>query len=173
MIIYHLYHNQMKTMGENYLDSNQQLISSFHETMNVTKEMHKTFSDTVHKLVKRADTNNKNESLNLEQIAAEKFTHLKSQVTRYYDKANGAYKKCKRYTSWMTFGLAGGCVGKKVELPPEVKRFQLQTGNLKNSIKPLLQFIGDEKRKDEKDYIGTAKYVILKKNVLFYYPVQF
>ena len=154
-------------MGENYLGSNQQLISSFHETMNVTKEMHKTFSDTVHKLVKKADSNNKNETLNLEQVAAEKFTQLKSRVTRYYDKANGAYKKCKRYTSWLTFGLAGGCVGKKVELPPEVKRFQLQTGNLKNSMKPLLQFIGDEKRKDEKDYIGTAKYVILKKKYYF------
>ena len=155
-------------MGENYLGSNQQLISSFHETMNVTKEMHKTFSNTVHELLKKADTNNKNEALNLEHIAAEKFTQLKSQVTRYYDKANGAYKKCKRYTSWLTFGLAGGCVGKKVELPPEVKRFLLQTGNLKNSMKPLLQFIGSEKRKDEKDYIGTEKYVILKRNILFY-----
>ena len=153
-------------MGENYLGSNQQLISSFRETMNVTREMHKTFSNTVHEFVKKADTNNKNESLTLEQIAVEKFTQLKSQVTRYYDNANGAYKRCERYTSWLT---GGGCLGQKVELPPEVKRFQLQTGNLKNSMKPLLEFIGSEKRKDEKDYIGTEKYVILKRNILFYY----
>ena len=163
----------MKKMGERYLGSNQQLISSFSETMNVTKEMHKTFKNTVQQLVNKADTNNKNEAVNLEKLAAERFNQLKGKVTRYYDRAKNVYKTCKKYTSFLTFGLAPGCVGMKVDPPPGVKRFQLQTSSLKNSMKPLLEFIGDERRKDEKDYIGTAKCFILKRNILYNYTNRY
>ena len=87
----------MKKMGERYLGSNQQLISSFSETMNVTKEMHKTFKNTVQQLVNKADRNNKNEAVNLEKLAAERFIQLKGKVTRYYGRAKNVYKTCKKY----------------------------------------------------------------------------
>ena len=147
----------MRTMGESYLGSSQQLVSSFEETINATKEMHDEFTTTVHKLTIKADRNNKDEAVKLETSSTERFNQIKDKVNRYYRKAKSVYGKCKRATSWLTFGLARGCAGKKLPNAPEIKRFQLQTNNLKNSMKPLLQYIGDGKWKDDKEYTGTRK----------------
>ena len=147
----------MRAMGESYLGSSQQLVSSFEETINATKEMHDEFSTTVHKLTIKADRNNKNEAVKLETSSTERFNQIKDKVNRYYRKAKSVYGKCKTATSWLTFGLARGCVGKKLPNALEIKRFQLQTHNLKNSMKPLLQYIGDGKWKDDKEYTGTRK----------------
>ena len=77
----------MKTMGESYLGSSQQLVSSFEETINATKEMHEEFSSTVHKLTKKADRNNKNEAVKLERSSMERVDQIKNKVNRYYRKA--------------------------------------------------------------------------------------
>ena len=147
----------MKTMGESYLGSSQQLVSSFEETINATKEMHEEFSTTVHKLTKKADRNNKNEAVKLERSSMERFNQIKNKVDRYYRKAKSVYGKCKRATSWLTFGLARGCAGKELPNAPEIKRFKLQTNNIINSMKPLLEYIGDGKLKDDKEYTGKLK----------------
>ena len=147
----------MKTMGEDYLRSSQQLVSSFEGTINATKEMHEEFSNTVHTLTKKADRNNKNEAVKLETSSMERFNQIKNKINRYYRKAKSVYGKCKRATSWLTFGLARGCAGKELPNAPEIKRFKLQTNNIINSMKPLLEYIGDGKLKDDKEYTGKLK----------------
>ena len=119
--------------------------------------MHDEFTTTVHKLTIKADRDNKNEAVKLETSSTERFNQIKDKVNRYYRKAKSVYGKCKGATSWLTFGLAGGCAGKELPNAPEIKRFQLQTNNLKNSMRPLLQYIGDGKLKDDTDYTGKLK----------------
>ena len=147
----------MKTMGESYLGSSQQLVSSFEETINATKEMHEEFSNTVHTLTKKADRNNKNEAVKLEKSSMERFNEIKNKVNGYYRKAKSVYGKCKRATSWLTFGLARGCAGKELPNAPGIKKFQLHTDNLIHSLKPLLHYIGDGSLKDDKEYFGKLK----------------
>ena len=147
----------MKTMGENFLGTSQQLVSSFEETINATKEMHEEFSSTVHQLTKKADENNKNEAVKLEKSSMERFNQIKNKVERYHRKAKSVYGKCKTATSWLTFGLARGCAGKELPNAPEIKKFQLHTNNLEKSLTPLLQYIGDDKWKNDKEYTGKVK----------------